>query len=248
MTHALVVRGLRRTFVAREAEGVAVRALRGIDLTVDEGEFVAIMGPSGCGKSTLLSLVAGLDSPSEGTIDVGGEDVTGMNEDGRARFRRRHIGIVFQFFNLLEGMDVLENVALPCIIAGCSRRAAEARAKDLLDLLGIADKTAKLPGVLSGGQRQRLSIARALATEPTLLLADEPTGSLDSAGGAEILELLRRLHANGQTIVLVTHAEAVAAAADRIVRLRDGRIDDGADDAVTRSSGPVFVDLLAADA
>jgi putative ABC transport system ATP-binding protein len=215
---------------------------------VADGEFVAIMGPSGCGKSTLLNLVAGLDSPSEGTIRVGGEDVTNLNEDGLARFRRKHIGIVFQFFNLLEGMSVLENVTLPSIIAGSSRKAAEARAKDLLDLLGISEKTSKLPGVLSGGQRQRLSIARALANEPTLLLADEPTGSLDSTGGAEILELLRRLRASGQTIVLVTHGDAVAEAADRIVRMRDGRIDDGTDDAARDSSDPVFGDLVTNEA
>ena len=204
------------------------------------------MGPSGCGKSTLLNLVAGLDSSTEGTISVGGEVVTGMNEDARARFRRKHIGIVFQFFNLLEGMSVLENVTLPSIIAGSSRKAAEARAKDLLDLLGISEKTSKLPGLLSGGQRQRLAIARALANEPTLLLADEPTGSLDSAGGAEILELLRRLRTGGQTIVLVTHGDAVADAADRIVRMRDGRIDHGADDAADGSDDPVFGELIAA--
>jgi putative ABC transport system ATP-binding protein len=245
MADALEVRGLRRTFASREDEGTTVRALRGIDLAVAEGEFVAIMGPSGCGKSTLLNLVAGLDSPTEGTISVGGADVTDLNEDGRARFRRKHIGIVFQFFNLLEGMSVLENVTLPAIIAGSSRKAAEARAKDLLDLLGISEKTAKLPGVLSGGQRQRLSVARALANEPTLLLADEPTGSLDSAGGAEILELFRRLHASGQTIVLVTHADAVAEAAERIVRMRDGLIDDGTDDGVSGSGDPVFGDLVA---
>lgn len=243
----LDVRGLRRTFAAREDEGIRVRALRGIDLAVAEGEFVAIMGPSGCGKSTLLNLVAGLDSPTEGTISVGGQDVAGLSEDGRARFRRTHIGIVFQFFNLLEGMSVLENVTLPSLIAGSSRKAAEARAKDLLDLLGISAKTSKLPGVLSGGQRQRLAIARALANEPTLLLADEPTGSLDTAGGAEILELLRRLGKGGQTIVLVTHADAVAEAADRVVRMRDGRIDDGTDDVVAGFGDPVFGDLVTED-
>ena len=231
----LEISGLYRTFASREDEGVPVRALRGIDLNVAEGEFVAIMGPSGSGKSTLLNLVAGLDGPTQGTISVGGEVITDLNEDALARFRRKHIGIVFQFFNLLEGTTALENVALPSVIAGASRRRAEARARDLLDLLGISEKANKLPGVLSGGQRQRLSIARALANEPTLLLADEPTGSLDSTGGAEILELLRRLRAGGQTIVLVTHADAVAAAADRIVRMRDGRIDDG-----TGGSRPIW--------
>jgi putative ABC transport system ATP-binding protein len=176
-TAALVTRGVRRTF---EADNAPVRALRGVDLTVRGGEFVALMGPSGCGKSTLLNLVAGLDVPDEGTIMVAGEQVTGRSEDDLARMRRRHIGIVFQFFNLLEGMTVLENVALPALIAGRKRRMAETRARDLLDLLGIGDKGSSLPGVLSGGQRQRLAIARALANEPTLLLADEPTGALDS--------------------------------------------------------------------
>src|SRR6516225_5709500 len=218
---ALTVAGLRKTF---EAENAPVRALRGVDVTVEAGEFVAVMGPSGCGKSTLLNLVAGLDVPDEGTITVAGELVTGRTEDELARMRRKHMGIVFQFFNLLEGMTVLENVVLPSVIAGRRRKMAETRARDLLDLLGIGDKAAAMPGVLSGGQRQRLAIARALANSPTLLLADEPTGALDSAGGAEIIELLRRLHAGGQTIILVTHDPAVAEAAGRIVRMRDGRI------------------------
>jgi len=222
---ALTVRGVRKTF---EAENAPVRALRGVDLTVAAGEFVAVMGPSGCGKSTLLNLVAGLDVPDEGTIAVAGQEVTGQSEDDLARLRRKHIGIVFQFFNLLEGMTVLENVALPTIIAGRKRRMAETRARDLLDLLGIGDKAAAVPGVLSGGQRQRLAIARALANEPTLLLADEPTGALDSEGGAEVIELLRRLHAGGQTVILVTHDADVAEAAERIARMRDGRIIDDA--------------------
>jgi putative ABC transport system ATP-binding protein len=215
------VSGVRKTF---EAENAPIRALRGVDLTVPKGDFVALMGPSGCGKSTLLNLVAGLDVADEGTIMVAGEEVTGRSEDDLARLRRRHIGVVFQFFNLLEGMTVLENVALAAIIAGRKRRSAEGRARDLLDLLGIGDKAVAMPGVLSGGQRQRLAIARALANEPTLLLADEPTGALDSEGGQEIIELLARLHNGGQTIVLVTHDSDVADAAERIVRMRDGRI------------------------
>ena len=218
---ALAVRGVRKTF---EAENAPVRALRGVNLTLEPGEFVALMGPSGCGKSTLLNLVAGLETPDEGEIAVAGEPVTGRTEDELARMRRHHIGLVFQFFNLLEGMTVLENVALPAIIAGRKRRMAETRARDLLDLLGIGDKALAVPGVLSGGQRQRLAIARALANDPTLLLADEPTGALDSAGGAEVIELMRRLHRGGQTIVLVTHSAEVAAAAERVVRMHDGRI------------------------
>jgi len=218
---ALAVRGVRKTF---EAENAPVRALRGVDLSVGQGEFVALMGPSGCGKSTLLNLVAGLDTADEGEITVAGEEVTGHSEDDLARLRRRHIGLVFQFFNLLEGMTVLENVALPAVIAGRRRKMAETRAADLLDLLGIGDKARAVPGVLSGGQRQRLAIARALANEPTLLLADEPTGALDSEGGEEVIELLRRLHGGAATIVLVTHDGDVASAAGRVVRMRDGRI------------------------
>jgi putative ABC transport system ATP-binding protein len=220
-TAVLTARGVRKTF---EAENAPVRALRGVDLSVDRGEFVALMGPSGCGKSTLLNLIAGLDTADEGRIMVADEEVTGRTEDDLARLRRRHIGIIFQFFNLLEGMTVLENVALPAVIAGRKRRMAETRARDLLDLLGISDKAAAVPSVLSGGQRQRLAIARALANEPTLLLADEPTGALDSDGGAEVIELLTRLHRGGQTIVMVTHDANVAQAAGRIVRMRDGRI------------------------
>jgi putative ABC transport system ATP-binding protein len=218
---ALTVQGVRKTF---EAENAPVRALRGVDLTVPRGEFAALMGPSGCGKSTLLNLVAGLEVADEGRITVDGEDVTGRSEDDLARMRRRHIGIVFQFFNLLEGMTVLENVALPAVIAGRKRRMAETRARDLLDLLGIGAKASAVPGVLSGGQRQRLAIARALANEPTLLLADEPTGALDSDGGHEVIELLTRLHSGGQTILLVTHDSGVAAAAGRVLVMRDGRI------------------------
>jgi putative ABC transport system ATP-binding protein len=221
-TPVLEVRAVTKTF---ESDGAPVRALRGLDFTMSVGEFVAIMGPSGCGKSTLLNLAAGLDTPTDGEILVAGESLAGKDENDLARMRRAHIGIVFQFFNLLEGMSVLENVTLPAVIAGVGRRKAETRARDLLDLLGLGDKTRDAPGVLSGGQRQRLAIARALANEPTLVLADEPTGALDSDGGREVLELFRRLHATGQAILLVTHDADVADAGDRIVRMRDGRIE-----------------------
>jgi putative ABC transport system ATP-binding protein len=219
----LDVRGVRRTF---EAENAPVRALRGCDFQMAAGEFVAIMGPSGCGKSTLLNLIAGLDRADEGTILLADDEVTAKTEDELARMRRSHIGIVFQFFNLLEGMTVLENVALPAMVAGLKRRPAETRARDLLDLLGLADKAKTAPGSLSGGQRQRLAIARALANEPTLLLADEPTGALDSEGGHEVIELFRRLHHGGQTILMVTHDDEVAAAAGRIARMKDGKVVD----------------------
>jgi putative ABC transport system ATP-binding protein len=233
MEQAVVVRALRKTYGSEPA----VRALRGVDLEVRLGEFVAIMGPSGCGKSTLLSLIAGLDTASSGEVVLAGRSLTGADADARARARRRHIGFVFQFFNLLEGMSAVENVALPAIIAGIPRREAASRAQDLLDLLGIADKAHAEPGVLSGGQRQRLAIARALANNPTLLLADEPTGALDSAGGREVLELLRRLHAGGQSILLVTHDERVAAAADRVTAMRDGRVETGARERLGAAGG-----------
>jgi putative ABC transport system ATP-binding protein len=222
---AVEVRAAYRTF---EQDTAPVRALRGADLSVGAGEFVAVMGPSGCGKSTLLNVIAGLDVPDEGEVVIAGESLAGKDENALAIMRRKHIGIVFQFFNLLEGMTVLENVVMPAVIAGRKRRAAESRARDLLDLLGIGDKARQVPSVLSGGQRQRLAIARALANEPTVVLADEPTGALDSDGGEEVLELFRRLHQGGQTILLVTHDQPVADAAQRIVRMRDGRVvDDG---------------------
>ncbi|HEV2641948.1 MAG TPA: ATP-binding cassette domain-containing protein, partial [Candidatus Elarobacter sp.] len=167
----------------------------------------------------------GLEVADEGEITIADDVITGKGEDDLARMRRRHVGVVFQFFNLLEGMSVLENVVLPAVIAGTKRKPAETRARDLLDLLGLGDKAKEAPGLLSGGQRQRLAIARALANEPTLLLADEPTGALDSEGGHEVLELFKRLHSDGQTIIMVTHNEEVAAAADRIVRMRDGRVE-----------------------
>ena len=221
MDEVLQVRGLRRSF---DSEGAPVRALRGVDLTLGRGEFVAVMGPSGCGKSTLLNLVAGLDAPSGGDVVVAGDSLGDRDEDALALMRRAHVGLVFQFFNLLEGMTALENVTLAAAIAGASRRGAERRARDLIDLLALGEKGPEYPATLSGGERQRLAIARALANEPTLLLADEPTGALDSEGGAEILELFRRLHAGGQTILMVTHDAKVAAGADRVVQMRDGRI------------------------
>ena len=220
---AIRVAGVRKTF---EAEEMPVRALRGVDLSVRRGEFVALMGPSGSGKSTLLNLIAGLEQPDEGEIVVAEESLTGCSEDELAVLRRAHIGMVFQFFNLLEGMTALENVMLAALIAGSQRRGAEVNARDLLDLLGLADKAESIPALLSGGQRQRLAIARALANEPTVLLADEPTGALDSDGGKEIVELLRRLNRDGQTILLVTHDSSVAAGAQRVLEMRDGRLSE----------------------
>ncbi|HZE49036.1 MAG TPA: ABC transporter ATP-binding protein [Jatrophihabitantaceae bacterium] len=221
MTLAVQVRNARRTFTAELAP---VRALRGVDVDVEDGEFVAVTGPSGCGKSTLLNVIAGLDRVDEGSVEVAGQQIDGRDEDWLARFRRHHIGIVFQFFNLLDGVSALDNIVLPAVLGGMRRRAAETRARDLLDLLGLGDRSAQVPAVLSGGQRQRLAIARALVNEPTLLLADEPTGALDSDGGLEVLELFRRLHDGGQTIVLVTHSPDVAAGAQRQIQMYDGQI------------------------
>jgi putative ABC transport system ATP-binding protein len=221
-TPAVRLRGARRTFTAELAP---VRALRGVDLDVSDGEFLAVMGPSGCGKSTLLNIVAGLDTVDDGTVEVAGQRIDGRDENWLAKFRRHHIGIVFQFFNLLDGVSALDNIVLPAVLGGMRRKAAESRGRELLDLLGLGDRSQQVPAVLSGGQRQRLAIARALVNSPSLLLADEPTGALDSDGGIEVLELFRRLHDGGQTIMMVTHSTDVAAGADRQVVLRDGQVE-----------------------
>jgi putative ABC transport system ATP-binding protein len=229
---------LRRTF---DGETVPVRALKSVDLRVDEGEFVAIMGPSGCGKSTLLNLIAGLDTPSGGEVVVAGIPLAGKGESDLARVRRAHIGVVFQFYNLLDDTSALEQVALAAALGGASHKEAESRGRDLLELLGLAERARQFPGALSGGERQRLAIARALANHPTLLLADEPTGALDSESGAGVLELFRRLHDSGQTILLVTHDATVAAAAQRTVRMRDGRLEHD-DTALARAPAGVTGD------
>jgi len=214
---------VRKTF---DADTAPVRALRGVDLTIEAGEFVALMGPSGSGKSTFLNVAAGLERVDDGSVVLAGHDLTVLDDDDLARLRRRHVGIVFQTFNLLDRMTALENVALPVLAAGASRQAATAVAHAQLDLLGLLDRSDASPAALSGGQRQRLAIARALANEPTLLLADEPTGSLDSEGEDEMLELFVRLNQRGQTILLVTHSPAVAASAGRLVHFHDGRVVD----------------------
>ena len=217
-----MARGLRRTF---DAQTAPVRALRGVDLVVAHGELVALMGPSGCGKSTLLHVLAGLEPADEGSIEIAGARLEGLGATGLARLRRRHIGLVFQFFHLIEHLTAVENVALAALVGGARRPDALARARELLDRLGMLERADELPARLSGGQRQRVAIARALANGPTLLLADEPTGALDSAGAAEVLELFRQLNARGQTIVMVTHSAEVAAGASRVVRMRDGRVE-----------------------
>jgi putative ABC transport system ATP-binding protein len=208
------------------ADGVDLPALRGIDLAVAPGEFVSIMGPSGCGKSTLLHMLGGLDQPSEGSVWLKGERVDGLSEKAWALLRRREIGFVFQFFNLIGNLTVADNVELPALLAGMSPRQARERRVELLDELGIAEVADSLPSRISGGQQQRVALARALVNRPAVLLADEPTGNLDSTSAREVMDLIRRYHGDGQTIVLVTHDPRVAATADRVVHMRDGAITD----------------------
>jgi putative ABC transport system ATP-binding protein len=200
-------------------------ALNEVSLDVRRGEAVAVMGPSGSGKSTLLNLIAGLDKPTSGTVTVAGQRVDALSETGLARFRRRQIGMIFQFFNLLDDLTVADNVLLPAQLAGTTRRNARARCGELLAQLGIAQHRNAYPGRLSGGERQRVAIARALVNSPALLLADEPTGALDTATGAAIGQLLLELNAAGQTLILVTHSPDLAVRyAGRMIRLVDGRI------------------------
>ncbi|MCP2322775.1 putative ABC transport system ATP-binding protein [Hamadaea flava] len=201
-------------------------ALDDVTLTVEPGEAVAILGPSGSGKSTMLNLIAGLDRPDAGTVSVADVRLDKLGEAATARYRRAHVGMIFQFFNLLDDLTVADNVVLPAQLAGMSRSEARKRAATLLEALGIGRHSGAYPGRLSGGQRQRVAVARALMNKPTLLLADEPTGALDSASGDDVRKLLTELNGEGQTLVLVTHDESLAAAcATRTVRLVDGRID-----------------------
>jgi len=206
-----------------------LRAVGGIDLTVHEGEFVSVMGPSGSGKSTLLHMLGGLERPTAGVVLVGDVDLHRLAGDQAARFRRRHIGFVFQFFNLVPTLTAAENVALPLLLEGRRYTSVRDRVEPLLVSLGIEDRADHAPSELSGGEMQRVAIARALVVQPRLLLADEPTGSLDSASGAAILELLRRAcDERGVTIVLVTHDPQAASYADRVITLKDGRIENDA--------------------
>jgi putative ABC transport system ATP-binding protein len=200
-------------------------ALDGVNLTVSAGESVAVMGPSGSGKSTLLNLVAGLDRPTDGEVEVAGTVLNRLSETALARFRREQIGIVFQFFHLLDDLTARDNVLLPAQLAGGPRRAAVARADELLDALGLTGRANAYPARLSGGERQRVAVARALINRPPLLLADEPTGAVDAHAGAQIMELLRDLNQGGQTVLLVTHDPALASrCATRVVEVRDGKL------------------------
>jgi putative ABC transport system ATP-binding protein len=247
MPVAVSVRGLRKAFGTGAGR---VEALAGIDLDVAPGEFLALTGPSGSGKSTLLHLIAGLDEPDGGLVWVGGTDLAGLDEDGRALMRREKIGIVFQSFNLLDVFTAEENVALPLALAGCPSRAASLRSAAALDRVGLGHRRAHRPAELSGGEQQRVAVARALVIEPVLLLADEPTGSLDSDAAARVIDLLRGLaDERRRAIVLVTHDPAQAARADREVRMSDGRLAGETHDAlglriarVDGSAGPVPAD------
>jgi putative ABC transport system ATP-binding protein len=199
-----------------------VRAVDGVDLEVPAGQMLAVMGPSGCGKSTLLHLLGGLERPTDGEVWLSGQRIDTLSERALARLRRRSVGFVFQAFHLVEELSAVENVELPALLAGGSPRAAMRRATFLLERVGLADRARHLPWELSGGQRQRVAIARAMANEPLVLLADEPTGNLDTAATLDVLRLFEGLRAAGQTLVIVTHDERVAATADRLVSMRDG--------------------------
>jgi putative ABC transport system ATP-binding protein len=220
-----------------EGDGL-VRAVDGVDLDVTAGETVAVMGPSGCGKSTLLHLLGGLDRPSGGEVWLSERRIDQLGEKALARIRRTAVGFVFQAFHLMDELTAVENVELPALLAGRSPLTARRRAAELLERVGLADRAGFVPAALSGGQRQRVAIARALSNEPLVVLADEPTGNLDSAATVDVLRLFERLHEAGLTLVIVTHDERIAATADRLISMRDGAFVDE-----TRLSGGTAGDL-----
>ncbi|HZA85404.1 MAG TPA: ABC transporter ATP-binding protein [Acidimicrobiales bacterium] len=219
----LRARGLRKHYGTGEG---LVRAVDSVDLDVAPGETVAVMGPSGCGKSTLLHLMGGLDRPSGGEVWLAGRRIDQLGEKALARMRRTAVGFVFQAFHLMEELTAVENVELSALLSGSSPRAARRRATELLGRVGLADRAGFLPAALSGGQRQRVAVARALSNEPFVVLADEPTGNLDSAATLEVLRLFESLHEAGQTLVIVTHDARIAATADRLISMRDGAFVD----------------------
>jgi len=202
-----------------------VHVLKGIDLDIERGEYVALMGPSGSGKSTLMNLLGCLDTPTSGSYELNGHDVSSMSDDELAEIRNKEIGFVFQTFNLLPRTTALENVALPMIYAGASKKARTERAEEVLTDVGLADRMDHKPNQLSGGQRQRVAVGRALVNKPSIILADEPTGNLDSKTSEEIMKLINEIHANGNTVILVTHEEEIAEYAHRVIRLRDGMVE-----------------------
>jgi putative ABC transport system ATP-binding protein len=231
-----------------DLNGVTVQALRGVDLNIADGEFVAMMGPSGCGKSTFLHLLGGLDRPTGGEIFLAGQRVDQLSETKWARLRRRQIGFVFLFFNLIPNLTVADNIELPALLAGVSAVDARNRRMALLEDLGIDTKADISPARLSGGQQQRVALARALINRPALLLADEPTGNLDSNSAKEVLRLIRRTHEQGQTILLVTHDARVASVADRVLTMRDGLIADDAAMKDGRFNSPIMSQFVGLEA
>jgi ABC-type lipoprotein export system ATPase subunit len=222
-TSVLRARGLRKEY---GKDAGLLRAVDAVDLDVAPGEALAVMGPSGCGKSTLLHLLGGLDRPSAGELWLAGQRIDQMSERAMARLRRDAIGFVFQAFHLMDELTAAENVELPALLAGRSPRAARRRATGLLERIGLADRAGFLPSALSGGQRQRVAIARALVGDPLVVLADEPTGNLDSEATAEVIRLFESLHGAGQTLVIVTHDSRIAATANRLISMRDGAFVD----------------------
>ncbi len=222
MKTLISLQGLRKTYTIGTQ---VVHALDGLDLQIDRNEYVALMGPSGSGKSTLMNILGCLDSPTQGNYTLNQQDVAHLNEDQLAEIRNREIGFVFQTFNLLPRYTALENVALPLIYAGLDRESREERAKEVLTQVGLADRMSHRPNELSGGQRQRVAVARALVNRPSIILADEPTGNLDTATSMEIMALFQEIQEAGNTVILVTHEEDIAACAKRVVRLRDGKLD-----------------------
>ena len=215
---------LRKVYKIYQMGEEAVHALDGVDLTIDKGEFVAIVGQSGSGKSTAMNIIGCLDVPTSGTYHLGGVDVSTMEDDQQAEIRNKMLGFIFQQYNLIPKLTVLENVELPLLYAGLSAAQRREQAMFALERVGLTDKSKNLPSQLSGGQQQRVSIARALAGKPSVILADEPTGALDSRTGREVLDFLQKLNAEGDTVVLITHDNSIAVKAKRIVRLQDGRI------------------------
>jgi putative ABC transport system ATP-binding protein len=221
---AVPVIEIRRASRVYDMGGVTVPALLEADLRVEQGEFLAIVGPSGSGKSTLMNLVGCLDRPTSGEVRLVGRSVADLDDDGLAAMRSRFIGFIFQSYNLLPRTTALENVAAPLLYQGVGRRERLERARDTLERVGLGDRTGHQPTELSGGQQQRVAIARALVTNPPLILADEPTGNLDSHSGAEVMSILRSLHASGRTVVLITHDAEVASSAPRQIHIFDGRL------------------------
>ena len=218
------IEGLRKTYHIGTQQ---VHALDGLDLGIDVNEYVALMGPSGSGKSTLMNVLGCLDSPTAGSYHLNGQNVANLDEDALADIRNREIGFVFQTFNLLPRYSALENVALPLIYAGLSKLERLERAEEVLEMVGLQDRMVHKPNELSGGQRQRVAVARALVNRPSIILADEPTGNLDTATSMEIMNLFGEIQAAGNTVILVTHEEDIAECAHRIVRLRDGKVESG---------------------